>query len=78
MAVPPFLRVEDVAALLGCSVRSVHELARKSMIPHRQWARRGALLFPEDEIRAWLDGCELAVSVSPTGGRIVRPKATAS
>jgi predicted DNA-binding transcriptional regulator AlpA len=69
----PYLQVEDVAALLGCSKRTVHERARLAEIPHRRPPSARRLLFLEDEIRAWLDGAELEVTELPRGGRVVRP-----
>jgi excisionase family DNA binding protein len=65
--------VEDVAALLGCSKRTVHERARLGEIPHRRPPAARRLLFLESEIRAWLDGSPLEIVPSPRGGRVVRP-----
>lgn len=70
-----FLMVEDVAALLGCSRRTVHERARLGEIPHRRPPAARRLLFLESEIRAWLDGAHLERLELPRGGRVVRPKA---
>lgn len=74
MSASPFLLVEDVALLLGCSTRTVHERTRLRQIPHRRPAGARRCLFLEDEIRAWLDGAELEVVESPQGGRVVWPK----
>lgn len=74
MAKSPFMTTDEVAALLRCSRRSVHELTRRRQIPHRIRPYGRACLFLEDEVRAWLDGCELAVSELAGGGRTVRPK----
>jgi predicted DNA-binding transcriptional regulator AlpA len=69
----PYMLVEDVSALLGCSKRTVHERARLAQIPHRRPPSSRRLLFLESEIRAWLDGVELEVIELPRGGRVVRP-----
>jgi excisionase family DNA binding protein len=70
----PYLHVDDVAALLGCSKRTVHERARLGEIPHRRPPGARRLLFLEVELRAWLDGAELELVRLPRGGRVVRPK----
>jgi len=72
------LRVEDVAALLGCSTRSVHELTRKRAIPMRRIAGTRRVLFREDELQAWVDAAgNLALEVSEQrgGGLVVKPRA---
>jgi excisionase family DNA binding protein len=69
----PYLLVEDVAALLGCSKRTVHERARLAEIPHRRPPGARRLLFLEGELRAWLDGAKLECVELPRGGRVVRP-----
>jgi excisionase family DNA binding protein len=69
-----FLLVEDVAALLGCSKRTIHERARLAEIPHRRPPGGRRLLFLEGEVRAWLDGTELECVELPRGGRVVRPR----
>lgn len=74
MSASPYLLVADVAKLLGCSVRTVHERARFCEIPHRKPSGCRRLLFIESEIKAWLDGCELDVQTLPRDGRVVRPK----
>ena len=74
MSASPYLQVEDVAELLGCSKRTVHERARLAEIPHRRPPAARRLLFLEGEIRAWLDGAELECLALPRGGRVVRPK----
>lgn len=74
MSKSPFLLVEDVAALLGCSKRTVHERARLGEIPHRRPPGARRLLFFEAEIRDWIDGCELERCDLPRGGRVVRPR----
>jgi predicted DNA-binding transcriptional regulator AlpA len=70
----PYLMVEDVAALLGCSKRTVHERARLAEIPHRRPPAARRLLFLEAELRAWLDGAPLELVELPRGGRVVRPR----
>jgi len=71
----PYLQVEDVADLLGCSKRTIHERARLGQIPHRRPPSARRLLFVESEIRAWLDGAALETVELPRGGRVVRPQA---
>jgi excisionase family DNA binding protein len=69
----PYLTVEDVAELLACSKRTVHERARLGEIPHRRPSGARRLLFVEAELRAWIDGAELERVELPRGGRVVRP-----
>ncbi len=75
MSPSPYLLVEDVAALLGCSKRTVHERARLGEIPHRRPPAVRRLLFLEVEIKQWLDGAPLELVELPRGGRVVRPRA---
>jgi excisionase family DNA binding protein len=77
-ATSPYLLVGQVAALLGCSVRTVHELARLRQLPHRRPPGCRRLLFLEDELREWLDGAELDVKELRHNGRAVRPKRSSS
>jgi excisionase family DNA binding protein len=70
----PYLLAEDVASLLGCSKRTLHERTRLGEIPHRRPPGARRLLFLPDELRLWLDGAELEVIDLPRGGRVVRPK----
>lgn len=74
MSASPYLLVSDVATLLGCSIRTVHERARLSEIPHRRPPGARRLLFLESEVRQWLDGAELERVELPRGGRVVRPQ----
>jgi excisionase family DNA binding protein len=74
----PYLLVEDVAAMLGCSTRTVHERTRLAEIPHRRPPGARRCLFLEAELRAWLDGAALELVTLPRGGRVVRPKASRS
>ena len=69
-----FLTVPDIAQLLHCSLRTIHELTRTSRIPHRRIEGTRRCLFVPDEVDAWLDGAELYVTETARGGRIVRPK----
>jgi excisionase family DNA binding protein len=72
----PLLRVEQVAKLLGCSTRSVHELTRKRAIPCRRIAGTRRILFREDELQAWVDAAgdvDLEI-IERGGGLVVRPK----
>lgn len=75
-SVTPYLHAEHVAELLGCSLRSVHELTRSSRIPHRRLAGTRRILFLEHELRAWIeDAPELETITRRDGSRIVRPRA---
>jgi len=69
----PYLQVQDVCDLLGCSKRTIHERARLGEIPHRKMPSARRLLFVEEEIRAWLDGAPLELVELPRNGRVVRP-----
>jgi len=75
--VEPYLHTEDVAFLLGCKVRTVHELTRERRIPYRILPGTRRCLFAADELRAWSDGAPLEVVELDGGGRIVRPKVAA-
>jgi excisionase family DNA binding protein len=69
----PYLLVEDVAARLRCSVRSIHELTRTNAIPHRRLAGARRCLFRPDELEAWENGAALEVVELAGGGRVVKP-----
>jgi excisionase family DNA binding protein len=71
-----FLTVADIATLLHCSPRTIHELTRTCRIPHRRIGGTRRCLFVLDEVDAWVDGAELYVSETPRGGRVVRPNMT--
>ncbi|MCV0426006.1 MAG: helix-turn-helix transcriptional regulator [Roseibium sp.] len=51
---PLFLTTKEVADLLRVKERKVYDLAAAEQIPHRRIT--GKLLFPANEIRAWIDG----------------------
>jgi excisionase family DNA binding protein len=67
------LLVEDVAALLGCSRDFVYRMTAADRIPYRKIGGVRRVLFIEDEIDAWVDGCDLEVVRTANGGRVVRP-----
>jgi excisionase family DNA binding protein len=69
---------EDVAAMLGCSARTVQGLAAAGRIPHRRVGGTRRLLFLEQELAAWIDGAELETVETPNGGRSVRPVGVAA
>jgi excisionase family DNA binding protein len=72
------LHVEDVAELLGFSVRTVHELTRKRSIPCRRIPGTRRVLFLEEELLAWVEaGGELEELKGRAGGFVVRPKVPA-
>jgi excisionase family DNA binding protein len=70
-----YLTVEQAAALVNCSPRTIHELARQgARIPHRRIGGTRRLLFLEAELHAWVDGAELEHVATANGGRVVRVK----
>lgn len=73
-AASPYLLVEDVAARLRCSRRTIHELTRTNAIPHRRLPGGRRCLFLPAELEAWEAGARLEVLERPRGGRVVRPK----
>jgi excisionase family DNA binding protein len=71
----PLLRVEQVAELLRCSTRSVHERTRRREIPFRKIAGTRRCLFLEAEVLAWIDAggtIPLEVVEGERGGVVVR------
>lgn len=70
---PSFLTADDVAELTRGSVRVVRELTAKRAIPHRKMPGIRRVLYPLDEILAWLDGAQLEV-IEREGCRIVRAR----
>jgi excisionase family DNA binding protein len=69
-----YLLVEEVARLLRCSTRSVHELTRAREIPHRRLPGTRRCLFTAADLAAWMDGAQLEVVELPKDGRVVRPR----
>jgi excisionase family DNA binding protein len=69
-----YLLVEEVARMLRCSTRSVHELTRRREIPHRRLPGTRRCLFSAADIAAWMDGAPLEVVELPRNGRVVRPQ----
>ena len=69
----PFLTADEVAARLRCSLRTVHELARRNEIPLRRLPGCRRLLFPTQHLTQWEDGAPLEIVRLSRGGRIVRP-----
>lgn len=53
-AVPEFLTVRELAELLRIKERKVYDLAAAGQVPCSR--ATGKLLFPEAEIRAWIEG----------------------
>jgi len=53
---PQFLTTKEVADLLRVKERKVYDLAAADEIPHRRIT--GKLLFPAQELRAWLEGAD--------------------
>lgn len=62
MSTPQFLTTKELAELLRVKERKIYELAGAGEIPCRRVT--GKLLFPRDEIDAWLGGSAL-VSAKP-------------
>jgi excisionase family DNA binding protein len=73
MALSPFLTADEVAARLRCSLRTVHELARRNEIPLRRLPGCRRLLFAADHLTQWEDGAALETVQLGRGGRVVRP-----
>lgn len=48
------MSVEEVAAMLGVSTKTVYEAAGRGEIPHRRLGRR--ILFSRAAITKWFDG----------------------
>ena len=57
---PPYLTTKEVAELLRVKERKVYDLAAAGEIPHRRIT--GKLLFPNAEIRAWIEGASATAS----------------
>ncbi|MEM8630895.1 MAG: substrate-binding domain-containing protein [Pseudomonadota bacterium] len=51
---PTYLTTREVADLLRVKERKVYDLAAEGEIPHRRIT--GKLLFPQEELRAWIEG----------------------
>ena len=68
-----FLTADEVAARLRCSLRTVHELARRNEIPLRRLPGCRRLLFVTDHLAQWEDGTPLEIVPLSRGGRVVRP-----
>ena len=69
----PFLTADEVAARLRCSLRTVHELARRNEIPLRRLPGCRRLLFAAEHLTQWEDGSPLEIIQLSRGGRVVRP-----
>jgi excisionase family DNA binding protein len=50
-ALPTFLKVEEVAALIRCKKRTIYDMVERERIPYRKVG--GRLLFDVDEIIEW-------------------------
>ena len=64
---PAFLTTREVAELLRVKERKVYDLAAAGEIPHRRVT--GKLLFPKDEIAAWISGEAPAPAERPAAER---------
>jgi hypothetical protein len=73
-----YLVAEDVAELLGMSVRTLHERTRLGRIPHQVLPHGRRCLFRSDWLEAWANGAELERLDLVHGGRICRPRAASS
>ena len=67
---PAYLTTREVAELLRVKERKVYDLAASGEIPHRRVT--GKLLFPKDEIAAWLSG-DVPAARAPGAAPAVRP-----
>jgi excisionase family DNA binding protein len=74
-ATTPLLITSEVAARLRCSVRTVHDLTRLGLIPHRRLPGSRRCLFRIDELEAWEDGARLETVDLGAAARVVRPSA---
>ena len=63
---PEYLTVKELAELLRIKERKVYDLAASGQVPVSR--ATGKLLFPESEVRAWIDG-----NRSGPGERLARP-----
>jgi len=63
--VSPLLRIDEVAELLGVSVRHVRRLVFERRIPYLKWGH--LLRFDPDELRTWID--EHRLPHAPAGRR---------
>ncbi len=54
------LTAEELAGLLRCSLRHVHRLRKKGLLP-TPLSVGGILRFPRHKVEAWLDGVPLDV-----------------
>ncbi len=68
---PAFLTTREVADLLRVKERKVYDLAAAGEIPHRRLT--GKLLFPSDEIRAWIDKPGSNNALPSAGAPQIRP-----
>jgi excisionase family DNA binding protein len=53
---PQFLKVAEVAEMLGVKVRTVYEMVAQNRIPYRKPPGSNILRFDLDEILAWTKG----------------------
>jgi hypothetical protein len=74
VSVVDLLRTEDVAELLGMTVRGLHRLTAARAIPFRVLPHTRRCLFEPAWLDQWSEGCELEVVELDHGGLIVRPK----
>jgi predicted DNA-binding transcriptional regulator AlpA len=52
--VSPILRVDQVAELLGCSIKHIHNLQKAGKLPPRIRVSDRVIGWRENEIEAWL------------------------
>lgn len=64
---PAFLTTREVAALLRVKERKVYDMAAEGEIPCRRLT--GKLLFPRQELEAWLSGAPAAQSATSSSTR---------
>lgn len=75
----PYLRTRDVAELCGVKEQTVREWTMTYRVPHRKLPKVRAVIYLEDEIRAWVDDPTIPLDVKRgvDGSRVVKPLAAA-
>jgi excisionase family DNA binding protein len=60
------LQVREVAELLGVAPSTVYDMARLRKISHRRIGTgRGRIVFTEQDVREFLDGCKVEAGSLP-------------
>jgi excisionase family DNA binding protein len=68
---PEGLTAAQLAPMLGLSVDTLYELARRNAIPHLRFtlpgAKHGRVLFPRRALIRWLESCEAHAELAGFG-----------